>query len=357
MRENQHNVARNETDGNPMSDLLPPVARFESNTDVRIYRVSCRAFPGLVTHIYLVVGAGPVTLVDTGSGFGDSSADLFAGFEAIRREFGETAGADAIERILITHGHHDHFGGLVQFRGRISAEVGIHPLDRWVLTGYEERLVVATHGIRAFLKRAGCAPDKEEALVARYLSTKKDVHSQPVDFLLEDGARLDGLEFIHVPGHCPGQVCIRIGDILLTADHVLPRTTPHQSPESITASTGLRHYLESLEKIGRLEGIRLCLGGHEDPFAGLRERTAAIRQDHLGKLDRIRALIGRSTLTMDEIAARMYPKVEGWHVLLAIEEVGAHVEYLYERGELAVDNVAELESEDTPALRFRVRTH
>jgi len=349
-------VPRSETDGNPMSDLVPPVQRFESNTNVRIYRVSCRAFPKLVTHVYLLIGAGPVTLVDTGSGYGESTADLFAGLETVRRDFGESAGPDAIERILITHGHHDHFGGLVQFRGRVTAEVGIHPLDRWVLSGYEERLIVATQGIRAFLKRAGCPSAKEDALVARYLSTKKDVRSQRVDFLLEDGHTLDGLEFIHVPGHCPGQVCIRVGDILLTADHVLPRTTPHQSPESITASTGLRHYLESLEKIGRLEGIRLCLGGHEEPFGGLRERVTAIRKDHEVKLERIRSLLAEAgTLTMDELSGRMYPWAEDWHELLAIEEVGAHVEYLYERGELAVANVAELESGAHPALVFQLR--
>lgn len=338
-----------------MNDLVPPVARFEANTNVRIYRVSCRAFPGLVTHVYLLIGAGPVTLVDTGSGWGESTADLLAGLDTVRREFGESSGADAIERILITHGHHDHFGGLIQFGGRVTARVGIHPLDRWVLSSYEERLVVATHGIRSFLRRAGCSPAKEEELVARYLSTKQDVRSHEVDFLLEDGGRLDGLEFIHVPGHCPGQVCIRVGDVLLTADHVLPRTTPHQSPESITASTGLRHYLESLEKIGRLEGISLCLGGHEEPFGDLAARTRAIRLDHEAKLERIRQLLERGPLTMDEVSGRMYPKVEGWHVLLAIEEVGAHVEYLYERGELTVDNVAELEAGQNPALRFRLR--
>jgi len=340
-----------------MSDTLPPVSRYESDTRVRIYRVSCRAFPGLVAHVYLLVGAGPVTLVDTGSGFGESTNDLFAGLEAVRREFGEAAASPgAIERILITHGHHDHFGGLVQSSRRVTARVGIHPLDRWVLNAYEERLVVATHGIRAFLRRAGCRPAKVESLVQRYLSTKREVRSQQVDFVLVDGDALDGLEFVHVPGHCPGQVCIRVGDVLLTADHVLPRTTPHQSPESITASTGLRHYLESLERIRRVEGIRLCLGGHEEPFTDLYGRVHEIRRSHEGKLERIRAhLRAAGTLTMDELSGRMYPNVEGWHELLAIEEVGAHVEYLYERGELGVANVAELEEGENPALRFVLR--
>lgn len=339
-----------------MSGLVAPVLRFESTTHVRIYRMSCRAFPGLVAHTYLLVGAGPVTLVDTGSGFDTSTGDVFAGLDAVRTTFDEPAAqAGAIERILITHGHHDHFGGLAQFRGRVTARVGIHALDRWVLTGYEERLVVATHDIRSFLRRAGCPAAKEEALLGLYLSTKREMRSQPVDFQLDDGMTLDGLEFHHAPGHCPGQVCIRAGDILLTADHVLPRTTPHQSPESITAWTGLGHYLEALEKVGRLEGIRLCLGGHEEPFTGLRERTAAIRSDHLAKLERIRGLLAGGPLTMDEISTRMYPRVEGWNVLLAIEEVGAHVEFLYERGELKVTNVAELDADENPTLRFGKR--
>lgn len=334
---------------------LPPVMRFETSSGVRIYRVSCHAFPRLIAHAYLVVGAGPVTLVDTGSGYGDATRELFAGFDALRREFGESAGAADIERIIITHGHHDHFGGLVQFRGTLTASVGIHALDRWVLTAYEERLVVATHGIRSFLKRAGCPPAREQALVDMYLSTKRLVRSQRVDFLLEEDVPMDGLEFIHVPGHCPGQVCIRVDDVLLTADHVLPRTTPHQSPESITASTGLRHYLESLQKVARVEGVRLCLGGHEEPFTDLAGRAEAIRLDHEAKLDRIRLHIDRGgALTIDEVTTWMYPRVEGWDVLLAIEEVGAHVEYLYERGELRVENVAELEGAGEPGLRFRM---
>lgn len=334
---------------------LPPPLRVETASGVRIYRLSCQAFPRLVAHAYLLVGAGPVTLVDTGSGYGDSTRELFEGLAAIRPTFGEPVGAAEIERILITHGHHDHFGGLVQFRGKLTAEVGIHALDRWVLTAYEERLVVATHGIRSFLRRAGCPPAKEAALLEMYLSTKRLVRSQRVDFLLEEGRPLDGLEFHHVPGHCPGQVCIRIDDVLLTADHVLPRTTPHQSPESITASTGLRHYLESLEKVARLPGIRLCLGGHEDPFTDLAGRAGEIRADHEAKLQRIRGYIeAGGALTIDEVTGRMYPWVTGWDVLLAVEEVGAHVEYLYERGELRVENLEAIEGDGAPPLRFRV---
>src|SRR5512135_1672799 len=241
---------------------LPPVARFNSNTGVTIYRVSCTAFPRLVAHTYLLLGAGPPTLVDTGSGVGDSTRELLAGLEAVRRDFGEPVGVRDIRRILITHGHHDHFGGLVQMDGPVGAEVGIHELDRWVLTSYEERLVVATKALGFFFRRAGVSEARQHLMREMYLATKRDMRSVRVDFALHDGQELDGLRFIHTPGHCPGQVCIQVGDVLLTADHVLPRTTPHQSPESITASTGLRHYLDALTRIERVEGVARCLGGH-----------------------------------------------------------------------------------------------
>jgi glyoxylase-like metal-dependent hydrolase (beta-lactamase superfamily II) len=332
------------------------VRRFETSTGVRVYRVSCQAFPGLVAHTYLLVGAGPVTLVDTGSGYGDSTAQLLAGFEAVRREFGEPVAARDIKRIIITHGHVDHFGGLAQATGPIDAEVGIHELDRWVLVSYEERLLVATKALRFYLAQAGVTPERRAELIELYSYSKRHVRSVAVDFTVGDGEELDGLRFIHTPGHCPGQVCILVGDVLLCADHVLPVTTPHQFPESITSWTGLGHYLDALKKIAQVDGVRLALGGHEEAIGDFYGRVTRIERDHQRKLEWVRELLrAPEGLTIQELTSRMYPRVRGWDVLLALTEVGAHVEYLYERGALGVVNLAELERQENPALRFHAR--
>ncbi|MGE3618408.1 MAG: MBL fold metallo-hydrolase, partial [Gemmatimonadales bacterium] len=294
--------------------------------------------------------------VDTGSGYGDSTPQLRAGLETIRTEFGEAVTPGAIERVLITHGHLDHFGGLAQLAGPVTAEVGIHELDRWVLVSYEERVLVATKGLGFYLERAGVEPERREELLQLYTMGKQHVRSVRADLTLFDGQVLDGIEVIHTPGHCPGQVCLRVGDVLLSADHVLPRTTPHQNPESITAWTGLGHYLESLAKIGRVGGIRLALGGHETPFENFYDRVEAIRVDHERKLDRIHGLLAEpGGVTIDGICRRMYPTVTGWNMMLALTEVGAHVEYLYERGALRVVNREDLERQANPPLRYTVR--
>ena len=50
----------------------------------------------------------------------------------------------------------------------------------------------------------------------------------------------------------------------------------------------------------------------------------------------------------------MYPRAIGFNTLLALEEVGAHVEYLYQHGQLRVTNLDEVQQHDSPAPRYRV---
>lgn len=336
-----------------MSIELPPVERFESNTGVRIYRIPCEAFPEFIAYAYVLFGAGPPTLVDSGSGYLSSNDHLLAGFEAIGRNFGEPIAPADLGRIIVTHGHIDHFGGVSRILEQCDAPVGIHVLDRRVLQAYEERVVVATKGLRVYLQRAGVAPDFQANLMEMYGYSKKHVKSMPVDFLLEDGATLDGLRFIHTPGHCPGQVCIAVGNILISADHILEKTTPHQAPESITAYTGLGHYLEALDKVNRMDGFDLALGGHEGPIHDVYRRIAQIRDSHMRKLERVKTAVAElDKPTISDISKFMYARVHGFNILLALEEVGAHVEYLYQTGELAVSNLDEFEREDNPALRY-----
>ena len=335
---------------------LPAVERFVSNSGAKIYRIPCEAFPDFIVYAHLVLDAGPPTLVDTGSGYGDSNRHLIQGLDAVRADFGEAVRVTDIHRILITHGHIDHFGGLSHLLEQVDADVGIHSLDLRVLNHYEERVVVATKSLRVYLDRAGVPGEMHGGLMDIYGFSKKHVRSVHVDLELEDYMQLDGLELIHTPGHCPGQVCIVAGDVLLTADHILPEISPHQSPESITAYTGLGHYLESLDKIAMLGGFDLGLGGHEGPIRDLYARIDALRASHDRKLEKVAAIISAADAppTIHEITGAMYPDVEGFHVLLALEEVGAHVEHLYQRGRLAISNLDEVQREDNPALRFEL---
>ncbi|MFN8374531.1 MAG: MBL fold metallo-hydrolase [Anaerolineae bacterium] len=334
---------------------MSSVERFESNTGVRIYRIPVQVFPnGFVGFCYVLLNAGVPTLVDTGSGYPTSNEDLLKGFDSLRAEFGESLRLEDIQRIIVTHGHVDHFGGVAFVQEQTGAQVGIHELDRRVLTNYEERVIVATKDLRVYLERAGIKPELRQMLMEMYGFAKKHVRSVNVDFSLEEEQALDGMEFIHTPGHCPGQVCIQIGDILVSADHVLSRTTPHQAPEQITHYTGLGHYFEALHKIERVPGIRVALGGHEEAIHDLYGRVTGIRASHQRKLERVLDIVRDAghPVTVSDISKAMYPDKHGYEVLLAVEETGAHIEYLYQHGHISVSNLHEVEREENPALQY-----
>ena len=103
---------------------------------------------------------------------------------------------DELERIICTHGHPDHIGGVSKLvRDREDVSVLIHPDD--------------LAGLRLPLREA-LAPTADRAIrrgrLIQYLTRT------PADALtIDDGAELPmlgGLRVVHTPGHTPGSICL-----------------------------------------------------------------------------------------------------------------------------------------------------
>jgi glyoxylase-like metal-dependent hydrolase (beta-lactamase superfamily II) len=331
---------------------LKGVERFESSDGRVVYGMPVEAFPRFIANVYVIRDGDRTILVDCGSPMEASNRSLQAGFAGIEERFGERITLADVDLVLITHGHIDHFGGLPFVRAHTDAPIGIHVLDRRILSHYEERVIVAAKQLAVFLERAGISEDARRGLMQMYRGQKGLYHSTPVDFSLEEGVQpVDGIDVIHVPGHCPGQVCLRLADVLLAADHVLSRITPHQAPESITLNMGLGHYFSSLERVRKLDGVRLALGGHEDPIHDLPRRVGQIRAAHDRRLERVLELCAEPK-SVAEVSKGLFGPIHGYNVLLAIEETGAHVEHLYQTGDLVAGNVEELRDQEEPVIQY-----
>ncbi|MGA2113076.1 MAG: MBL fold metallo-hydrolase [Anaerolineales bacterium] len=333
---------------------MPPLECFPAGAEMRVYRFPVRAFPGLEAMIHVVRAADQLILVDAGSGLEESNSDLLDGLQAISREYREPPLPESLSAIVLTHGHIDHFGGMAWLRGRCAAPLAAHELDMRVLTSYEERLAWTAARLRGFLQEAGVAKESLGSMMDLYSFAKSLSRSVAVDQVLEGKhARIGALEVTHLPGHCPGLVVIRVGSILLSSDMVLPQISPHQSPEQLMPFTGLSHYLESLAELRTLyPEVTLALGGHEGPITDLRGRVEQIFQLHADRLARLLDLL-EEPRTIAEVSQRLFGAVHGYDVLLALEEAGAHIEYLEQRGFLEVMEAASRASGGDQPLHYR----
>jgi hypothetical protein len=106
--------------------------------------------------------------------------------------------------------------------------------------------------------------------------------------------------------------------------------------------------------VRKLELVNLALGGHEDPMSDLRARVDEIASFHRERLQRVRELCS-SPRTIAEVAVELFGAQEDYGIILAIEEAGAHVEYLHALGKLRIANLDEVATARDPVIRYERR--
>ncbi len=315
------------------------VMRYRASNEATIYKIPVFSFAMTDwkdhwTSVYIVRGKSSLTLVDTGTHLSEES--LREGLEVVGKVFGESMDLKDIEHIVITHAHFDHFGGLAYAHEATGAELWVHEWDAHTISNYPSEVARARERIALFCRQAGMPEEEIGALMKMHEVGKRVFPGYPVRHAFSDHDRIvEDFEVIHTPGHCPGLSCIRIGDVILLGDHVLNHVTPHQFPKIYTSGSGLLNYLNSLIKItARGEGVRLGLPSHYGDILEIEERVMEIIAEHNQRIaDLIKDLDHPKTLsqiTEDYYRFRKGRVLSGYERLLALEEIGAHVEYMIE---------------------------
>jgi glyoxylase-like metal-dependent hydrolase (beta-lactamase superfamily II) len=327
----------------------PSYATFETSSGIQIHRIPLEAFPNFWAYVYVVLRDDLRILIDSGSGTESSHKDLLNGLERAGLKPSD------LTYILLTHAHIDHYGGLSKLKSLTSAKIGCHELDVQTVAHHEARVALVSRRLATFLSETGLAEETCNQLLSIYRITKALYQSVPVDFTYEaSDMRVGPFEMIHLPGHCPGHVAVRLDDVIFCGDMVVEGVTPHLSPESINPYSGLDHYLESLMKLQQWSrDARLFLNGHDAAITDLPARIDATRQNLIRCMSKaVQAL--SEPLFIAEICTAIYGETAGYNQLLVMEKTGAYVEYFYEHGMIEITNPNEVER-GQPAKYRRLR--
>ncbi len=157
-----------------------------------------------MANAFLIEGDDGLTLID--AGYPGKEAAVF---EAIR---GLGRSPDQLKHLIFTHGHPDHIGSAAAIVRETSAKTYMHPLDIPIAeAGGPFRPLSAAPGLwrRVLCKLLYHPAERLEPVAINQPLTAGEI--LPI---------AGGIEVIHTPGHCAGQVALlwRPGRMLLTGD-------------------------------------------------------------------------------------------------------------------------------------------
>jgi glyoxylase-like metal-dependent hydrolase (beta-lactamase superfamily II) len=298
----------------------------------KIYKIEVPIpFPLRSANVFFI-DESPRTLIDTG-------IKTEASFEALKRGL-ETIGfnLNSIERILITHGHIDHYGQAKRLHELSGAPIYIYSTEYGRI-----RSIMHSMGLlKAILLRNGVHEDLANEAIQYIQSSQRLADPIEEAYFLKDGDTISfkSMEWrsILCPGHSPGLLCFYWAErkILFTGDHLLKEITPN--PILYVPTDGppfqypsLKQYLSSLEKIERLD-ISLLLPGHGEEVTDVKGLIQKIFAHHRERTDRILSILSGGEKTSYEIAMELFPGVPPFEVFLGISEALGHLEILREKG-------------------------
>jgi glyoxylase-like metal-dependent hydrolase (beta-lactamase superfamily II) len=239
---------------------------------------------------------------------------------------------EQIARIVITHGHPDHYGLAPRLQEVSGAEVLVGELDRPKLADLGTLALTGK-----LLTKTGIPAATLADMGERERSMGGDLHPEVHGTIpVVGGERLgfDGfdLELLHLPGHTAGHICpYDLGTgVLFSGDTLLLEISPNPllEPDPKDPEERRRSLVEYLGTLDVLAGMPLStvFPGHgpviEEPHGLIEE----MRRHHRERVDDLAGRLGSEGKSAWDLAVELFPNLEGFDNFLAVSEVLAHLD-------------------------------
>jgi glyoxylase-like metal-dependent hydrolase (beta-lactamase superfamily II) len=316
---------------------------FPESENITAIAVPVPGLSNLITVNLYALGKGPITLIDT-------CLKAPGTLEYVCRALRE-AGLDIgdVGRIILTHGHMDHFGLAAAIRRAVShpIECFIHGEDQWQISSENFGKEMWSEEANALMAMAGMPLEEKEKVKKRFATFRE--LGDPLDevSVFEDGREFEGegyrLKVIHTPGHTPGSCCIYESEqkILFSGDTLIKHITPN--PLVVIKRNGLQEpgykslkaYSWSLDRLACLD-IKYVFTGHGEYIKDLPGLISTYKRHHRERMKLVWKALHNRARTLYEIIGDVIHEVPDGDMFLAISEILVHLEILIdeERAEL-----------------------
>ncbi|WP_247002647.1 MBL fold metallo-hydrolase [Halosolutus gelatinilyticus] len=294
--------------------------------------LSNAAFEG-DNNAYLFSDGEETVLIDTGDWTATTREQLEAAFAERRFAFAD------VDRIFLTHWHHDHAGLAGEIQAESGAEVHVHERDAPLVAGDEDAWADLRELHESYFERWGIPEDGRAILRERQVDAEA-TGALPTVTPIEDGETFSvaghDLRVVHAPGHAAG-LCIFETELdgqsaAFTGDALLPVYTPNVGGADVRVDNPLVKYLRTLQGIVDAD-YRRAWPGHRDPIDDPADRAAYIIDHHEERAYRVLAALDRlgpcDTWT---VSADLFGDLDGIHILHGPGESYAHLEHLERAG-------------------------
>lgn len=198
---------------------------------------------GVTCNVYLIEEPDGLTVID--AGMPGAASRILAAITALGHE------PRALRRILLTHQHVDHIGGLAALVAASGAETWAHPRDTPAIEGQGPR--EAPRGPLGLVFRAALFPRLRPAAISHAA-----VEGDTLPVLRGEG----GLRVIDTPGHTMGHISFYLpARKLLFAGDAVRESGGRITPPPAMVSFDMPLALRSARKLAALE-VEACLPGH-----------------------------------------------------------------------------------------------
>jgi glyoxylase-like metal-dependent hydrolase (beta-lactamase superfamily II) len=296
--------------------------------------------PGPV-NAYLFKG-GKTTLMDTGT------IQSVPVLKKALREHG--LNFSGIKKIIITHGHPEHYGAAKRIVKAGGAKIFAHAADQKMMKAGRD---VSTKRYKNFLHMIGVPPSVGISLLLFSLMFKLMADHCMADMDLHEGDEIEigkyRAKIVETPGHSKGSVCLFLEKegVLFCGDTLIEHITPNafvmlEEDHELPVRLSQEEFYTSLDKIRKLSPS-MIYSAHGKEIKNVDQFVTRYKQAFADRKEKIVSILNSGEKSVYQIARRLFPEIGGMklplEIFLSISEVYTTLQVLHKEGRVALNKV------------------